>query len=316
MRVLVTGGAGFIGSHVAQALVGRGDEVVIVDNLSDYYDVQLKKDRVAALCEGIAFHHLDIGNFAALKNLFAKSNFDVVCHLAAQAGVRHSLVNPFIYNETNNLGTLNILELMKDFGVKKIVLASSSSVYGGNKKVPFSVIDPVDTPVSLYAATKKHTEHMAHVYHKLYGVNSLCLRFFTVYGPWGRPDMALFKFTKNILEGNPIEVYNYGDHLRDFTYVTDIVKGVLAAIDNVKEYNVLNLGNNNPVQLLDFITLIEKALGKQAEKKMLPMQLGDVHTTYADIDKTKEVLGWQPEIGIEEGINNFVNWYNWYYGGN
>jgi len=316
MRVMVTGGAGFIGFYVAKALVERGDEVVVVDNLSDYYDVQLKKNRLKQIENKIKFYQVDLADFESLKKVFLENKFDKICHLAAQAGVRYSLENPFAYHKTNTLGTLNILELMKKFKVKDLVFASSSSVYGGNKKIPFSVEDSVDSPVSLYAATKKYSELIAHVYHKLYGFNCFGLRFFTVYGPWGRPDMALFKFTKAILEDKPIDVYNYGDHERDFTYITDITAGVLMALDKVEGFEILNLGNNNRVGLKYFISCIEKELGKEAKKNMLPMQLGDVHTTFADIEKTKEVLDWEPQVKIEEGIREFINWYKEYFNKN
>ncbi|MBR9683478.1 SDR family NAD(P)-dependent oxidoreductase [Candidatus Woesearchaeota archaeon] len=312
MRVMVTGGAGFIGFYVAKALIERGDEVVIVDCLSDYYSVALKKNRLKQLGDRVKFYQVDVADFDELKRVFTENKLDKICHLAAQAGVRYSLENPFAYEKTNNLGTLNILELMREFNVKDLVFASSSSVYGGNKKTPFSVEDPVDSPISIYAATKKHNELMAHAYHKLYGLNCFGLRFFTVYGPWGRPDMALFKFTKAILENKPIDVYNHGDHERDFTYVTDIVEGVLLALDKVTGFEILNLGNNKCVTLKHFISCIETELGKEAEKNMLPMQPGDVHKTFADIEKTKEVLGWEPKVGIEEGIKNFIDWYKDY----
>jgi len=313
MKVLVTGGAGFIGFHVAKALLERGDSVVVVDNLNDYYSVDLKNDRLKQIENKITFYNVDIADFDAMQKIFQTHQFDKICHLAAQAGVRYSIINPFIYHKTNNLGTLNILELMRLNNVKDIVLASSSSVYGGNEKVPFSVIDQVDKPISLYAATKKHTEHMAHVYHNLYGINCFILRFFTVYGPWGRPDMALFKFTKAILENKPIEVYNHGNHERDFTFITDIVSGVIASLDKVKGYEILNLGNNNPVHLNHFIGCIEKELGKTAQRQHLPLQQGDVPLTYADIEKTKHVLGWEPKVKIEDGIHQFIDWYKDYH---
>lgn len=313
MKILVTGGAGFIGFHVAKALLERGDEVVVVDTLSDYYDVQLKKDRLAQIKDQIRFYQVDIADFESLKKVFEENNFDKVCHLAAQAGVRHSLKNPFIYERSNNLGTLNILELMKEFKIWDLIFASSSSVYGGNTKIPFSVKDNVGQPISLYAATKRTNELYAYVYHKLYGFNCFGLRFFTVYGPFGRPDMALFKFTKAILEDKPIDVYNYGNMRRDFTFITDIVHGILLSIDKVKGYEILNLGNNNPVDLKYFISCIEKGLGKEANKNLLPMQLGDVQTTFADIEKTKKILGWEPKVKIEEGIKEFVRWYKEYY---
>lgn len=312
MRVLVTGGAGFIGFHVAKALITRGDEVVVVDNLNDYYDVNLKKARLSQIKDKVTFYRLDISDFNALRAVFLNHTFDKVCHLAAQAGVRYSLKNPFAYHQSNNLGTLNILELMREFNVPDLVFASSSSVYGGNTKIPFSVEDPVDRPISLYAATKKHTEHMAHVYHSLFGLNCLGLRFFTVYGPWGRPDMALFHFTQSIIEGKPIHVFNNGDHARDFTYITDIVDGILKSLDRVKGFDVLNLGNNKPVELMHFISCIEKELGKTAEKQFVPMQQGDVHKTFADIERTKQVLDWEPKTTIEEGVHHFINWYTEY----
>lgn len=314
MKILVTGGAGFIGFHVCQKLIERGDTVVVVDNLNDYYDPQLKKARLALLGNKITFYQVDIADFSSLKKVFTEHRFDKVCHLAAQAGVQYSLVNPFAYHQANNVGTLNILELMKEFGVKDLVFASSSSVYGGNTKVPFSVVDQTDNPISLYAATKKHTENMAHVYHKLYGLNCFGLRFFTVYGPWGRPDMSLFKFTKAISEGKAIEVFNFGHHQRDFTFITDIVDGVVKSLDLVKGFEILNLGNNNPVELMYFISCIEKEVGKEARKNFLPLQKGDVPATFADIEHTTKVLSWKPHIKIEDGVREFVNWYKQYYG--
>lgn len=314
MKILVTGGAGFIGFHVCQKLIERGDTVVVVDNLNDYYDPQLKKARLALLGNKITFYQIDIADFSSLRKVFIEHRFDKVCHLAAQAGVQYSLVNPFAYHQANNVGTLNILELMKEFGVKDLVFASSSSVYGGNTKVPFSVVDQTDNPISLYAATKKHTENMAHVYHKLYGLNCFGLRFFTVYGPWGRPDMSLFKFTKAISEGKSIEVFNFGHHQRDFTFITDIVDGVVKSLDLVKGFEILNLGNNNPVELMYFISCIEKEVGKEAHKKFLPLQKGDVPATFADIEHTTKVLGWKPHTKIEDGVREFVNWYKNYYG--
>ncbi len=312
MKILVTGGAGFIGFHTAKALIERGDEVVIIDKLSDYYDVDLKKKRLELL-GNIVFYKIDIADKEAMEKVFQTHSFDAVCHLAAQAGVRYSLENPYEYEKTNNLGTLTILECMKNFGPKKIVYASSSSVYGGNAKMPFSADDRVDTPISLYAATKKYNELMAHVYYKLFGIESFGLRFFTVYGPMGRPDLSLYKFTKLMLEGKPIDVYNHGDHRRDFTYITDIVRGILLSIDKVENCDVLNLGCGNTVTLMKFIELIEKELGIVAQKNMLPMQKGDVHTTFADVEKTKRVLGWEPEVSVEEGIKHFVDWYKEYF---
>ncbi len=316
MKILVTGGAGFIGSHVVQALLQRGDDVVIIDDMNSYYHVGLKEARLNQFRDKVSFYQISIGDFDTLREVFVKEctlqRFDKICHLGAQAGVRYSLENPFSYEKTNCLGTLNILELMKEFKVKDLVFASSSSVYGGNKKVPFSVHDSVDNPISVYAATKKANELYAHVYHHLYGFNCFGLRFFTVYGPWGRPDMALFKFTKAILEGKPIDVYNYGKMKRDFTYIADIVDGILKSLDMVKGYQILNLGNSNTVELSYFIECLEKELGKEAKKNFLPMQQGDVPVTSADIEKTKEVLGWEPKVNIEQGIREFVKWYKWY----
>jgi UDP-glucuronate 4-epimerase len=256
---------------------------------------------------------VDIADYKALERVFDARHFDKVCHLAAQAGVRYSLTNPFAYETANGLGTLNVLELCRHKGVQTLVYASSSSVYGGNKKIPFSVDDPVDKPISLYAATKKYNELMAHTYHHLYGLRCTGLRFFTVYGPWGRPDMALFKFTKAILEGKPIEVYNYGKMRRDFTYVTDVVAGVLASLDKEYPCEVFNLGNSQTVELLHFIRCIEKELGREAKMNLLPLQPGDVPETFADIQKSRDMLGFNPAVKIEEGIRRFIAWYKDYY---
>ena len=315
MKVLITGGAGFIGFHVAQALLKRGDKVVIVDNFNDYYDPKLKYDRINQIKKekNLKVYKTDISNYKKFERIFKKHKFDRVCHLAAQVGVRYSLKNPFLYQKCNDLGTLNILELIKKYNIKNFVYASSSSVYGDNKKIPFSEKDDVDYPVSFYAATKKSNELYAHIYHKLYGINCTGLRFFTVYGPWGRPDMAMSKFVKNILAGKPIDVYNYGKMKRDFTYISDVVKAIIISIDNPFPYEIINLGNNKPIELNKFIRTIEKTLGKKAKKKMKPMQLGDVPITYADIKKAKRLLNYNPRIDIEEGINNFVEWYKTYY---
>ena len=316
MKILVTGGAGFIGSHVVKSLMDRGDQAICVDNFNDYYSPRLKEDRIKIFLKNYDFplYRVDIADYHALKKIFEKHKFDTICHLAARAGVRASIENPFIYQKTNIEGTLNLLELAKDFKVKNFVFASSSSVYGGNKKVPFSEDDPVDHPISMYAATKKANELMAHVYHHLYGLNSTGLRFFTVYGPWGRPDMALFKFTKNILDDKPIDVYNHGDHYRDFTYIDDIVQGILASLDRAYPYEIINLGNSKTESLIDFINTIEKHLGKKAKRNMLPMQPGDVHKTFADITKAKQLLQFEPKTNIAEGIEKFINWYKEYYG--
>ncbi len=315
-KILVTGGAGFIGSHIIKKLMDRGDGVVCVDDFNDYYDPSLKRDRISKFLKDYSFpvEIVDIANFTMLKKVFQKNKFDAICHLAARAGVRYSIDNPYIYQKTNVEGTLNMLDLAKEFGIKNFIFASSSSVYGGNKKIPFSETDTVDHPISMYAATKKATEVMAHVYHHLYQMNCTGLRFFTVYGPWGRPDMALFKFTKSILANKPIDVFNHGDHHRDFTYIDDIVRGVVAAIDKSYPYEIINLGNSRTESLTDFIATIEKCLGIKAKKNMLPMQKGDVHKTHADTTKAKKLLGFQPTTNIDVGIRNFINWYKEYYG--
>lgn len=315
MIIAVTGCAGFIGFHVAQALLEKGDTVVGIDNLSPYYDVSLKESRFKLLKENnhFLFHNVDISNFEALHAVFQKHTVECICHLAAQAGVRYSLEHPFVYESANNLGTLNLLEMSRKKGINRFVFASSSSVYGGNKKVPFSEVDRVDSPISLYAATKRYNELLAYTYHHLYDIQCTGLRFFTVYGPWGRPDMALFKFTKNILEGKSIELFNYGKMKRDFTYIGDIVPAVLAAIDKKLGYEIINLGGNRPVELTHFVSCIEKATGKKAERCLLPLQQGDVLETFADIAKAKELLGFSPHTTIEEGVAAFVAWYMKYY---
>ncbi len=312
-NILLTGAAGFIGSWTAQALVRRGDKVIGVDNFNDYYDVKLKQARVKQFSKGAKIRKADVADFKAMEKIFKSNKIDQVCHLAAQAGVGYSLKNPFAYETANNLGTLNLLELCRKYGVKSFIYASSSSVYGGNTKVPFSVEDNVDKPISLYAATKRYNELIAHTYHHLYGLHCTGLRFFTVYGPWGRPDMALFKFTKAILSGKPIDVYNNGRMKRDFTYISDIVAGVLAALDKNYAYELFNLGNSNTVELNYFIEVIEQALGKKAQRNNMPMQPGDVPATSADIKKSREKLGFNPKVNIEEGIKNFISWYKDYY---
>ncbi len=317
MKILVTGGAGFIGFHLAKKLSEKED-VVIVDNLSDYYDIKLKEARLEQIKDNVEFHKIDISDFSSLKKIFEKYEFDLICHIAAQAGVRYSLINPWAYEKSNILGTLNIFELAKKFNIKKVIYASSSSVYGGNKKVPFSEEDKVDKPISLYAATKIANELMAHTYHHLYKIDMVGLRYFTVYGPFGRPDMAMFKFTKNIFEDKPIEVYNFGNMKRDFTYIDDIVEGTIKAINfclnNDDICEIINLGNSKPVELNYFIELLEKEIGKEAKKNLLPLQPGDVLKTYADITKAKKLLGWEPKTEIEEGVKKFVEWYRDYYG--
>lgn len=333
MKVLVTGAAGFIGFHLCQRLLTRGDEVVGLDNLNDYYDVSLKKDRLAQLKQksGFSFHKLDLANQPGIAQLFAQNYFDVVVNLAAQAGVRYSLKNPHGLLDSNLVGFTNILEGCRYGKVKHLVFASSSSVYGANTKIPFSVHHNVDHPVSLYAATKKANELIAHTYSHLYGLPTTGLRFFTVYGPWGRPDMALFLFTKTILARQAIEVFNYGKMQRDFTYIDDIVEGVVRVIDKVPSanpqwsgnapdlgssnapYKIYNIGNNNPVELMDFIEAIEDCLGMKAEKKMLPIQPGDVPVTYADVEDLVRDVGFKPKTTIQVGIERFVKWYRDYY---
>lgn len=333
MKVLVTGAAGFIGSFVAQRLLERGDEVVGLDNLNDYYDVTLKKARLARL-EGqprFRFALLDLADRNGVEALFRAENFRRVVHLAAQAGVRYSLSNPHAYVSSNVVGTLHILEGCRHYGVEHLVYASTSSVYGANTQMPFSVHQTVDHPLSLYAATKKSNELMAHTYASLYGLPVTGLRFFTVYGPWGRPDMALFQFTRNMLEGRPIDVYNYGNHRRDFTYVDDIVEGVVRALDHVATadpnwdsdapdpgtsrapYRLYNIGNSQPVELLRYIEVLEDCLGCQAQRNLLPMQPGDVPDTYADVTELAEAVGYRPATPVEVGVARFVEWYRDYY---
>jgi UDP-glucuronate 4-epimerase len=333
MRFLVTGAAGFIGFHTAQRLLERGDEVVGVDDLNGYYDPELKKARLFQLGgrPGFSFLHLDIAERAPMAELFRVQRFDKVIHLAAQAGVRFSLHNPHAYIDANIVGTQNVLEGCRQNGVKHLVLASSSSVYGANTKMPFSEHDNVDHPVSLYAATKKANEVTAHAYAHLYRLPTTALRFFTVYGPWGRPDMAYFSFTKKILAGETIEVFNEGDHARDFTYIDDIVEGVVRTADKIAEpdpnwhgaapdpatssapFRIYNIGNNAPVALMDFIGAIEAATGREAKKTFLPMQPGDVGATYADIDDLADAVGFRPSTPLDEGISRFVAWYRSYY---
>ena len=315
MKILLTGGAGFIGSHVAEALLKRGDNVVLVDNMNDYYDITLKESRIQDLLhyDTAVFVKADIADETAMETLFKEHQFDKVCHLAAQAGVRYSIEQPLLYDRTNGKGTLVLFECCRKHAVKDIVFASSSSVYGGSDQLPFKEDDPVDMPLAMYAVTKRYNELQAYAYHKLYGLNCTGLRFFTVYGPKGRPDMALFKFTKAILENKPIEVYNDGKMLRDFTFISDIVSGVVGAIDKPFPYEIINLARGEQVQLLAFIEAIEKALGKKAEKQLLPMQQGDVPATHGDITKAQKLLGYDPRVSIEEGVAAFVAWYTEYY---
>jgi UDP-glucuronate 4-epimerase len=296
-------------------LLERGDRVLCVDDFNDYYDVSLKEARIGWLKDypGFQLYRGDICDMDAMKALFEKNKIDKVCHLAARAGVRYSILRPLLYEHVNVHGTTVMLELAKDHEVKNFVFASSSSVYGGNTKVPFSEEDPVDRPISPYAATKKACELMAHTYHHLHGLPCTGLRFFTVYGPWGRPDMALFKFTKAILNDEPIDVFNHGKMVRDFTYVDDIVDGVVAAIDADLPYEIFNLGNSHPVELMHFIQRIEHELGKKATFNMMEMQPGDVPLTHSDISKARRLLGFDPKTSVEVGIANFIRWYKDYY---
>lgn len=313
MKVLVTGTAGFIGSSVAHALLDGGHEVIGLDNFNDYCPVALKEARHARLeaRDGYYGHRQDLADRDALDALFAQYGFDRVCHLAAQAGVRYSLQNPFAYEQSNVSGYLNVLECCRQYDVSRVVYASSSSVYGGNKKIPFAESDPVDHPVSFYAATKKANELMAHAYTHLYGFQSIGLRFFTVYGPWGRPDMAYWLFTEAMMKGRTIKVFNHGDMQRDFTYIDDVVGGVLAALfaDGLDLYEIINIGNNQPERLMDMIRYLGDALGVEPQMEMLPMQPGDVPVTYADIEKAKAKLGYQPVTSLKEGLEQFVSWY-------
>ena len=308
--ILVTGCAGFIGMHLASALLRRGCRVAGLDNLSDFYSVQLKKDRLKQLeSPDFVFYPASLIDQKSIQKIFEKENITQVCHLAAQPGVRYSVDFPFVSMKTNIEGFLNLLETVKDKKLKNFVYASSSSVYGGNTKTPFSVEDRVDSPISLYAATKKTNELFAHTYNQLYGLKTTGLRFFTVYGPWGRPDMAIYKFATKIMKGQPIDVYNYGDMWRDFTYVDDIVSGIVAALDTVFDYEIFNLGNSTPVKIGQVISILEACLGREAEKNFLPLQQGDMLKTMADIEKSSRLLGFSPETSIEQGIKNFANWF-------
>ncbi len=334
MKILVTGAAGFIGFHLCRRLLARGDEVVGLDNLNDYYDVRLKRDRLAQLTahDRFRFVEMDLADRPGMADLFAREGFRRVVNLAAQAGVRYSLENPHAYVDANLVGFVNVLEGCRHNGVEHLVFASSSSVYGANTTMPFSIHHNVDHPVSLYAATKKANELMAHTYSHLYGLPCTGLRFFTVYGPWGRPDMALFLFTRAILAGEPIKVFNHGKMRRDFTYIDDIVEGVVRIVDRVAEpdpdwsgerpdpgtsyapYRNYNIGNNNPVELMHLIATLEQALGREARKEFLPLQPGDVPATCADVDDLARDVGFRPDTPIEVGVQKFVDWYREYYG--
>ncbi|GEC66601.1 NAD-dependent epimerase [Raoultella terrigena] len=332
MKFLVTGAAGFIGFHTCKRLLEAGHQVVGIDNMNDYYDVNLKQARLDLLQSSLfSFHKVDLADRQGIAELFAEEKFNRVIHLAAQAGVRYSLENPHAYADSNLIGYLNILEGCRHNKVEHLLYASSSSVYGLNRKMPFSTDDSVDHPVSLYAATKKANELMAHTYSHLYGIPTTGLRFFTVYGPWGRPDMALFKFTKAMLEGKSIDVYNYGKMKRDFTYVDDIVEAIVRVQDVIPQsnaewtvengspadssapYRVYNIGNSSPVELMDYITALEEALGMVAEKNMMPIQPGDVLETSADTKPLYDLVGFKPQTTVKEGVQNFVDWYKAYY---
>lgn len=321
---LITGAAGFIGFYLSRALLKKGARVIGIDNMNDYYEVSLKEDRLAILKEFADFHFIraDIADKEAMMKLFETYSPHVVVNLAAQAGVRYSIENPDAYMQSNVVGFFNILEACRNYPVEHLVFASSSSVYGGNKKVPFSTQDKVDQPVSLYAATKKSNELMAYAYSKLYEIPLTGLRFFTVYGPMGRPDMAYFKFAKKIMAGEPIQIYNNGDMRRDFTYIDDIVNGIEnilcnppAKDDNGAAYKIYNIGNNKPEQLMDYIAVLEKCLGKEAKKEFLPMQPGDVYETYADVTDLMEDYDFKPSTTIEEGLAGFAEWFKEYYRG-
>ncbi|EOE0251653.1 NAD-dependent epimerase [Klebsiella oxytoca] len=332
MKFLVTGAAGFIGFHACKRLLQAGHEVVGLDNMNDYYDVNLKQARLDLLQSPLfSFHKIDLADREGIAQLFAHEKFNRVIHLAAQAGVRYSLENPFAYADSNLIGYLNILEGCRHNHVEHLLYASSSSVYGLNRKMPFSTDDSVDHPVSLYAATKKANELMAHTYSHLYGIPTTGLRFFTVYGPWGRPDMALFKFAKAMLEGKSIDVYNYGKMKRDFTYIDDIVEAIVrmqditpqpnpewtvetgSPADSSAPYRVYNIGNSSPVELMDYITALEEALGMVAEKNMMPIQPGDVLETSADTKPLYDMVGFRPQTTVSQGVKNFVDWYKAYY---
>jgi UDP-glucuronate 4-epimerase len=312
-NVLVTGGAGFIGSALAKRLHDEGNTVVVLDNFNDYYDPSLKRARQDALLQGIEAIEGDITNTDLIEKVFAEHQFDVVCHFAAQAGVRYSVENPSAYVLTNVLGTQILLEAMQKYCVKQMVYASTSSAYGIDAQSPFQEIEKADKPVSVYATTKRSGELLAHSYHAQYCMDVTCLRFFTVYGPWSRPDMAMLKFAQQMTAREAIDIYNEGDLQRDFTYIDDIVEGFVLSVHTPLGYEVLNIGNGKPVELMDFLSLLEKELGIEAKKNMLPMQQGDVFQTYADTTKVKELLGFEAKTNFEEGVKKFVGWYKEYY---
>jgi len=313
--ILVTGGAGFIGSHLAKQLLADGYKVIIVDNLNRYYSPELKKDRMKYLLAGrrFTFYKTDICDLSSLRDIFKKHKIDVVCHLAAQPGVRHSLIDPWIYGSTNVQGMINLIELAKDVKVEKFIFASSSSVYGEKAKVPFKETYKIDSPASLYGATKMANELIARAYSHLHGLKTIGLRFFTVYGPWGRPDMAYFKFSNLITQGKPIDIYNFGKMRRDFTYIDDIVEGIIAAIKKDFDYEIFNLGNSQTVELEKFISILEQNLNQKAERNYLGVNLTEMSRTWADISKAKKMLGFEPKTSVEEGLKKFVEWYKIYH---
>ena len=316
--VLVTGGAGFIGFFVAKALLNRNDNVIIVDNINDYYDQQLKLDRLKELkkhrnANKLTIYKINIEDIKALEEVFKNHAIDKVFNAAAQAGVRYSIENPFAYVQTNLVGFLNILELMRNYNVKNLVYASSSSVYGANEKTPFSETDKTDRPVSLYAATKKSNELIAHAYHELFGINCTGLRFFTVYGPWSRPDMAMLKFAKKMQAGEQIDIYNEGKMKRDFTYIDDIVQGVVASLDKCYPFEVFNLAYGDTVELIEYVDALEDALGIKAKRNLMPMQAGDVKVTDADTSKAKNMLDFNPNTSVKDGVAEFAKWFKKYY---
>jgi UDP-glucuronate 4-epimerase len=312
MKILVTGGAGFIGSHLVLKLREIGHTVEIVDSVNDYYDPILKENRLKRFDSSVLVHRVDITDAVALEAVFAQGEFDAVCHLAAQAGVRYSLEHPEVYVQTNYVGTFNVLENVKKYKILHILFASTSSVYGTSKEMPFKEDNPVTTPMSIYAATKRGCELLCANYSHLYAINATCLRFFTVYGPWGRPDMALFIFTEKMLKGESIDVYNDGKMRRNFTYVDDIVDGFIKALEKPMGFKIFNLGNSQTVELMDFIKTLEKELGVTAKINFMPIQPGDVPETYADISEARNLLGFEPKVNLDEGIKNFVSWYKKY----
>jgi len=313
MHILVTGGAGFIGSHLITALLRDGHTVVTIDNMNEYYDPALKQARLNQFNDAIVHVNVDLADTDGVEAVFKEHAFDGVCHLGAQAGVRYSLVNPFVYAQSNYVGTLNIFEFAKRYNVPHVVFASTSSVYGRNTNMPFREDDVVNTPMSIYSATKLATEHLAYSYHDMFGMHLTGLRFFNVYGPWGRPDSATWLFTKAILADEPIKVFNNGNMERDFTYIDDIVSGIVAALNKPEGYQIYNLGKGKPVALMEFVHAIEQVLEKQAKIELLPMQAGDVENTYADISKAQTKLGYMPKTSVPEGVEKFITWYRAYH---